>query len=282
MKTAIVIPAHNEEAYIGRCLDSFASQTRKPDLLLVVNDNSTDHTSKVVEGFSAEHTWINLVHHNSDTTHAPGAKVVNAFNYGLSQLENSYEFIGKFDADIVLPTNYLEEVMVEFEKNPKLGLCSGLLYIRKKDAWIYENISDRSHIRGPVKLYRQSCLEKIGGLRPSVGWDTVDELLAQYRGFEIQTLKELHVKHLRPTASAYNGKSARLRGEALYKMRYGRILSLLAMAKMAWHKRSVGYFFQGMKGYGQARKQGMSPIVNEEEGVYIRKYRWKNIRKKLF
>ena len=282
MKTVIIIPAHNEEAFIGHCIESFISQSRRPDLLLIVDDNSTDHTSKVVERFLPDNPWIKLIHHISDASHQPGAKVVNAFNFGLTHLDQNYDLTGKFDADIVLPENYFSETIEEFEGFSTLGLCSGLLYIKNETGWVYENISDKSHVRGPVKLYRTECLQKMGGLRASIGWDTVDELLANYHGFESKTLKALKVKHLRPTGAAYDRNKARLRGEALYRMRYGTVLSLIATVKMALNNGGLAYFVQCMKGYIHARKSGTKPIVSPEEGKFIGNYRWKNIRKKLF
>ena len=52
MKYYIVIPAHNEEKFIGLTLDSLLNQTVLPSKVVVVNDNSTDKTSEIVEGRS--------------------------------------------------------------------------------------------------------------------------------------------------------------------------------------------------------------------------------------
>ncbi len=54
-----------------------------------------------------------------------------------------------------------------------------------------------------------------------MGWDTIDELLAQFHGFEIFTDDTLHVKHLRPTGNAYDPKARLLQGKAMYTMRKG-------------------------------------------------------------
>lgn len=51
MKLSIVIPAYNEEAYLGRTLEAALAQTY-PDLeLIVVDNNSTDRTADVVRQF---------------------------------------------------------------------------------------------------------------------------------------------------------------------------------------------------------------------------------------
>jgi glycosyltransferase involved in cell wall biosynthesis len=46
MNYYIVIPAHNEEAFIS--LTIFDSQTHLPSKVVVVNDNSTDKTAEIV------------------------------------------------------------------------------------------------------------------------------------------------------------------------------------------------------------------------------------------
>ncbi|HTP57126.1 MAG TPA: glycosyltransferase family 2 protein [Candidatus Paceibacterota bacterium] len=51
MKVSIVIPAYNEEAYLGKTLEAALAQTH-PDLeVIVVNNNSTDRTAQVAARF---------------------------------------------------------------------------------------------------------------------------------------------------------------------------------------------------------------------------------------
>ena len=47
MNYYIIIPAYNEEAFIGLTLQSLISQTVLPKKVVVVNDNSTDNTAKI-------------------------------------------------------------------------------------------------------------------------------------------------------------------------------------------------------------------------------------------
>ncbi|MER3374479.1 MAG: glycosyltransferase family 2 protein [Allomuricauda sp.] len=280
MQISIIIPAHNEAAFLKDCLDSFVAQTHRPNEVVIVDDNSTDTTFEMASKYAQAHNWIKVIQRKSTDAHIPGKKVVDTFNFGL-QHASEYHLIGKFDADIILPPNYFEEVLNRFQANWKLGMCSGLLYIKKGSDWVYENIADKSHIRGPIKLYHKACFDKIDGLRPGVGWDTVDVLLAQYHDFDTQTIPELHVKHLRPTGHGYSSKNHLAKGEALYKMRYGIPLAKIAALKMAWQAKSIGLFFQMTVGYLKAFFQGRPRYVSKEEGKFIRKYRWKGIWSKL-
>ena len=49
---SIVVPARNEEACLGLCLESLTTQTGMPFEIIVVNDGSTDRTGRVAESFS--------------------------------------------------------------------------------------------------------------------------------------------------------------------------------------------------------------------------------------
>lgn len=281
MNIQIVIPAHNEEAFLGGMLQSLVEQTVLPQKVVVVNDASTDGTQKIIDQFSEKYDFIEGVFHNSEAVHAPGSKVINAFYKGFETLDHDFDIICKFDADLIFPKNYLEKITTVFQNDPSAGMVGGFCYIEKNDQWILENLTNKDHIRGALKAYRKECFEQIKGLRSTMGWDTVDELLAQYHGWKIKTDPSLHVKHLKPTGKVYT-KAARFKqGEAFYKMRYGFWLTFIASGKLASKKNNFQFFIDSMKGYSKAKKEKLEFIVSEEEGVFIRKLRWENIQKKI-
>ena len=282
MIVSIVIPAHNEAQHICDCLYSFVHQTEPPEELIVVDDNSTDMTFELASGFAKDHSWIKVVQHQSFTEHQPGEKVIRAFNYGHSQLALDYDLIGKFDADIILPPEYFQQMRSHFKSNWLLGMCSGIVHIEKHGEWVYENIAKKNHIRGPIKLYFREVFELMGGLKPGLGWDTVDTLLCQYHDFEVKTDEHLIVKHLRPTGHGYSTKNYQGKGVALYRMRYGLPLAKLALFKMALQSKSVALYLFGILGYLKAWISGRKRFVSPEEGKFIRKLRWKGILSWLF
>lgn len=280
MRISIIIPAHNEASYLSACLDSFVTQTQTPDEVIVVDDNSSDSTFKIASDFAKRYNWIKIVQRKSTDEHVPGKKVVDTFNFGLQHASN-YDLIGKFDADIILPSNYFEIMVNHFQSNWKLGMCSGLLYIKKREDWVYENIADKNHIRGPIKLYHKACFTKMEGLRIGVGWDTVDVLLAKYHDFQTRTDTSLQVKHLRPTGHGYSTKNYKSKGEALYKMHYGLPLAKIALLKMAMQAKSPKLYVKGIFAYLGAWLSKKERFVSREEGRFIRKLRWKGILQKL-
>ncbi|MBT8272704.1 MAG: glycosyltransferase family 2 protein, partial [Bacteroidia bacterium] len=181
----------------------------------------------------------------------------------------------------IFPSHYLETISALFKENSKIGISGGLPYIQKGDRWVFENIASKDHVRGPIKAYRKACFNAIGGLRRSAGWDSVDVLLAKYYGWKVVTDKDLHVKHLKPTGSNYHLGSKYLRGEALYKMRMGFVLTSIASLKSAIKKHSFGYFMNSMRGFFKAKQKKSNFLVDESQGQFIRKHHWQNIYKKL-
>ncbi|HEX9601710.1 MAG TPA: glycosyltransferase family 2 protein [Mariniflexile sp.] len=281
MNFYIIIPAHNEESSIGLTLDSLVNQTLKPKRIVVVNDNSTDGTQDIVEAYRIRHSWIELINSKSTNEHLPGSKIINAFYKGYAVLDNNYDVICKFDADLIFPNNYLEQLSFHFKNNEKLGMASGFCYIKKNSDWVLENLTNKDHIRGALKAYKKDCFLQIGKLKPSMGWDTVDELLAKFYGWDILTDASLQVKHLKPTGISYNKASKYLQGEAMYKMRYGFIITLISAIKLAYKKRNLGLFKDYLAGYFKAKKHKIDFLVTEEEGKFIRDLRWKGMLNKL-
>ena len=281
MNFYIIIPAHNEARSIGLTLDSLIHQTLQPKRVVVVNDNSTDNTQHIVETYAKKHPFISLVNSKSSNVHLPGSKIINAFYKGYEILDENYDVLCKFDADLVFPSNYLEQLAHHFNKNKKLGMVAGFCYIEKNGDWILENLTRKDHIRGALKAYRKTCFLQIGKLKPSMGWDTVDELLAKFYGWDLLTDESLHVKHLKPTGIGYNKASRYLQGEAMYKMRYGFVITFISALKLAYKKGSFSLFKDYLVGYFKARKNKIPFLVSKEEGKFIRDLRWKGMKNKF-
>lgn len=53
MRFSIIIPAHNAEGHIRKCLDSIKQQTFKDYELIVICDSCTDHTEEVAREYGA-------------------------------------------------------------------------------------------------------------------------------------------------------------------------------------------------------------------------------------
>jgi len=264
-----------------------------------VNDGSTDRTQNIVEAFISQTSNFQLLNLEK-SEHQPGAKVVRTFNKGLESVDlKDFDVICKYDADIVFPQNYLEKVNQVFESNSKAGVVSGLVYIRnykqnpeiknlrnpnenwadfsnKNQEWIFENLSSKSHVRGPIKAYRKECFEDMNGLRTVLGWDNLDILLAKKSNWEVVTLKDLWVKHLRPTAYKYKSQKAEKLGQYFYNIGLSLPLAMISSAKSSFKNRSAKEFFITVNSF---LMQKAKRDLTKDEIKFIRNLRWKEFFK---
>lgn len=291
MKFLLIIPTHNEEKNILFTLKSLQQQTFQDFFCVIVNDGSTDKTKEIVENFVENHSKFKI--QNLELSkHEPGAKVVRTFNKGLESVDlKDFDVICKFDADIIFPSDYLMKLNAIYETNPKAGMVSGLVKIKKsifenklafdfkdeKHQWKFENLSSKNHVRGPIKSYRKECFLEMNGLRPVLGWDNIDVMLAKKNGWEILTLKDLWVKHLRPTAFQYKNQKAEKLGEYFYNIGLNLPLTMISSAKSSLKNRSFSEFFTTMKSY---LKQKGERKLSDEEIKFIRNLRWNEMFRK--
>ena len=281
MNYYVVIAAHNEAQFLGLTLDSLLNQTVLPTKVVIVNDNSTDTTADICAEYSKKHDFISTLNRKSQAIHLPGSKVIQAFQSGFETLDANFDIIVKLDADLILPQHYFETIVNHFRSSASIGMVGGFAYIEKNGHWILENLTNNDHIRGAFKAYRKQCFEQIGGLRPQMGWDTVDELLCKFYGWKVVTDANLQVKHLKPTGANYN-KAARFKqGEAFYTLGYGFWITAVASLKLAFLKRKPLLFLDYMQGFWKAKKSKKPLLVSADQAKFIQNYRWQKMKSKL-
>ncbi|WP_396191250.1 glycosyltransferase [Flavobacterium sp.] len=282
MKYYLIIPTYNEEKFISLTLQSLVEQTVLPSKVVVVNDNSTDGTAAIVEEFAKKYPWIYLVNKVSNAIHLPGSKVIQAFHEGEKHIDENYDILVKIDADLIFPSNYFETIISHFQSDERIGMVGGFCYIEKDGRWILENLTDKDHIRGALKAYRKATFKEIGGLKPAMGWDTVDELLCKFYNWKIVTDESLHVKHLKPTGARYDKTARYKQGEAFYTLGYGFLITAIASAKLAMMKKKPLLFIDYIKGFWKAKSERKPLLVTTEQAKFIRKYRLQKMKEKLF
>lgn len=115
MKLSFVIPAHNEEDLIGKCLDSVLKQAadRSDDIeIIVVNNASTDNTREIASSFPE----VIIVDE-------PKKGLVNARHAGFKASRG--DLIANVDADTILTPGWIDKVLKAFSDNPNLVALSG-------------------------------------------------------------------------------------------------------------------------------------------------------------
>lgn len=61
-RVSVLIPARNEEANIGACLEGFLAQNYDNFEIHVLNDQSTDRTGAIIEAFDKQHRKVQAIH----------------------------------------------------------------------------------------------------------------------------------------------------------------------------------------------------------------------------
>ncbi len=205
---AVVTPVRDEADHFGRTAESIVAQTHRPLRWVVVDDGSTDGTREIAERYALRHHWIEVISAESEHERARGAPIVRAFQRGLDTFEQRPEVVVKLDGDLFLPPHYFEWVAATFAHDPRAGIVGGVALIPEDGRWVPER-GNLLNVNGVAKAYRVACLDEIGGLRPSMGWDGIDEYGARARGWNVRVLTELTLLHYRPRGSKQRALRAR-------------------------------------------------------------------------
>jgi len=176
MKLSFVIPAMNEEKYIGQCLASVTSEVARSgrDIeVIVVNNASEDRTRQVALEF-------------------PGVTVVDEPRKGLPQarqagfLASRGDLLANIDADCLLPPDWIEKVYKQFTHDDRLVALSGpykyydLSAPTNFSVMVYYLLAYGLHLvlhhilgkgavlQGGIFVLRRTALEEIGGFNTDI------------------------------------------------------------------------------------------------------------------
>jgi glycosyltransferase involved in cell wall biosynthesis len=194
----IVSPVRDEAEFLGRTIDSIVAQQHRPAEWVIVDDGSSDATPQIAAAAAAAHDWIRVVTRpgRASAPRARGKPIVEAFNAGLETVAAPHEFVVKMDGDLFVPPHYFDWVARTFEHYPRAGIVGGFGLVPDGNDWVPDQIG-RHNVAGYIKSYRRACLDEIGGLQASMGWDGIDEYSARARGWTSHPLTELVVLHYR-------------------------------------------------------------------------------------
>ena len=199
---AIVSPVRDEAEHLERTIASIVAQRHRPARWVIVDDGSSDDTAAIADRAAAEHDWIRVVSRpeRRAASRGRGGPIVEAFNAGRAVVDVPHELLVKMDGDLFLPAHYFEWVARVFERVPRAGIVGGVGLVHDGGEWAPDRIA-RHTVVGYAKAYRVACLDDIGGLQASMGWDGIDEYAARARDWSVHVLHELPLLHYRPRGS---------------------------------------------------------------------------------
>jgi glycosyltransferase involved in cell wall biosynthesis len=188
IKYIAVCAARNEEKYIAYSISSVLNQNHPPEICILSDDGSTDDTPNIAKKNGA------IIYYNKKHRYKMrGVNQVLALNSGItiaSNLVTDWDYLLKFDADTIIPDNYVKHIITIMEKNPSLGVCAGKP----------ENENMRlARASDAAKIYRRKCWEDIQGLDIWIAFDSHALIKAAQAGWVTQTIPSVTFKELRPS-----------------------------------------------------------------------------------
>lgn len=197
----LVTPARNEEAFIGRTIESVIRQTVRPAKWVIVNDGSTDETGSVVQKCVANQNWIELVNLPVRRERNFAAKV-HAFNAGLAKVQDiPYEIVGNLDADVALDEDHFEFLLNKFREDSHLGVAGTIFKEEGGYSSETDSFEGQNHVSGQCQLFRRECFGEIGGYfaNKAGGIDWIAVTTARMMGWKTRSFREksfFHYRHL--------------------------------------------------------------------------------------
>ena len=128
-----IIPAYNEEESIGSVIESLLAQTRLPDVIHVIVNNTTDKTVEVAAGYAGAHSSVvdGVEQFTEVYVHDIGKnpdKKVGALNYGFTLIEGMDYLLG-VDGDTVASEKAVEQLEEEIVSDSRIGGISAIYTI---------------------------------------------------------------------------------------------------------------------------------------------------------
>lgn len=133
-----IIPAYNEAESIASVLDSLLQQTRLPDVIHVVVNNTTDATVEVASHYAGAHERRTAPGEYQETeifVHDIGVnqdKKVGALNYGYGLVEG-YDYLLGVDGDTTAEPTAVEALVDEIASDTRIGGISAIYSIDDSD-----------------------------------------------------------------------------------------------------------------------------------------------------
>jgi len=173
MKYVVLICARNEEKYIASCLASVYFQTYAPEMVVVVDDGSTDDTFARAMEFHG-HLPLTILKKEDRGFSAVGTSLMaDTYNLGLDYLSSlEWDYLLILGADTFIPPFYVETLI--WRMTPKLGVVSGR----------YPGINE-NYAAATGRFIRREIIKKLGGQLPQTyAWESSVPHCAQYMGYE--------------------------------------------------------------------------------------------------
>lgn len=305
MSYILITLCRNEEKNILNLVQSVLAQTIKPICWVIVDDRSEDTTAAIIKDIEQQNDWIQGLYLTEKDEYM-GSHYSRVFNIGLDFIlrqcldkNHHYEYIALVDADNILEKTYFEKLIDEFQKNPKLGIASGISAFIDVDTIIQEleidNVMDnafwdifeskkikiqdsRDDIpMGSARMWRKKCFEETGGYLFTHSPDSVSNVKAKMKGWETKRISSAKVLERAGFAAQGQWEGHKKRGISDYYIWYPLYLAILRTIK--WSVRKPFYLgIAYLYGYLSSHFSRVDRLEDDDVKEYNQKIRLKEIK----
>lgn len=166
---SIVVPVHNVEKYITRCLDSIIAQTFDKVKIIIVENGSTDSSPEICKMYASKHEFI-------DYYIIQRVGISEARNFGISKVDTEYVMF--IDSDDVVSDRFVEILYNAITKNK----CD----IVECD---YVRFANNAQVEFDVNISRQLILNRKNAIRRLITNEHTDYLWNKI--YKTKMLKDL-------------------------------------------------------------------------------------------
>ena len=193
----IITPCKNEENNLPNLIESIMSQTIRPVLWIIVDDGSNDNTPLILKEASEKTNWMKIIRRDEYFKRDLGLHLADisriAFDFAIEYCNTNrieYNYLGNIDADLTLNNTFYENLMVEFENDPNLGIASGGIKLTIGDKIVYVRGLSENEPSGGDMLIRRECFEDCEGIPQSYAYDTVLKAKARLNEWKTKRFEE--------------------------------------------------------------------------------------------
>jgi glycosyltransferase involved in cell wall biosynthesis len=284
----------NEGENLPKLIESIEKQTIEPVLWMIVDDGSTDRTPEIVEEGKMRCNWIKSIRLDGSMRdlglHYAGL-LKKGFSFAIEYCkrnEINYEYLANVDGDFILEPSFFKNLIVEFEKDPVLGVASGGIYHFRERKLVRANARE-SEPSGGNMIIRRRCFEDCEGIPLSCASDSAFNTKAKLRGWRTKRFENIVATEVRDTSSAEGYWGGYIhKGEASYYLNFnplhvmikgiGYLLIKPCYIGIAY---LYGYFSSLIKGNEKTKDEEIKHYFHDVRPREVKQYYIKKLKNKL-
>jgi len=161
MKVSLIMPAHNEEKTIMNTLNSILNQTKIPEEIIIVEDNSTDKTFKILKQYQKKNKKIKIIQVKNKNI---------SKNRNMAIKESKGNIMVCVDAGCILDKNYIKKIIVPFN-NKNINFVGAISKLNTKTLFdkcfasfvVKEKASKNYLPKGHAMAFTKGAWKEVGG-----------------------------------------------------------------------------------------------------------------------